>query len=86
MGYVMHLVLDEIYSVDLTGARVKRSFGTALKLISANVKATTCLVLATIVVFYTTPSAEKFVPTVLNFDTYKNIKGQLLPKARWFKW
>jgi membrane-bound metal-dependent hydrolase YbcI (DUF457 family) len=86
VGYVMHLVLDEIYSVDLTGARVKRSFGTALKLISADVKATTCLVLATIVVFYTTPSAEKFVHAVLNFDTYKSVKGQLLPKAGWFKW
>ena len=86
VGYMIHLVLDEIYSVDLTGARVKRSFGTALKLISADVKATTCLVLATIVVFLTTPSAERFVHTVLNFDTYKSIKGQLLPKAGWFRW
>jgi LexA-binding, inner membrane-associated putative hydrolase len=86
VGYMIHLVLDEIYSVDLTGARVKRSFGTALKLISADVKATTCLVLATILVFLTTPSAERFVHTVLNFDTYKSIKGQLLPKAGWFRW
>ena len=86
VGYVIHLVLDEIYSVDLTGARVKRSFGTALKLISADVKATTCLVLVTILVFFATPSAEQFVHTVLNFDTYKSIKGQLLPKAGWFRW
>jgi hypothetical protein len=85
-GYMVHLVLDEIYSVDLTGARVKRSFGTALKLISADVKATTCLVLATMVVFYMTPSAEKFVQTVFNFDTYMSIKGQLLPRAGWFRW
>ena len=85
VGYVIHLVLDEIYSVDLTGARVKRSFGTALKLISTHVTATTCLVLATILVFFTTPSAEQFVQTVLNFGTYKSIKGQLLPKAGWFK-
>ena len=86
VGYTIHLVLDELYSVDLTGARVKRSFGTALKLISADVKATTCLVLATILVFFTTPSAERFVHIVLNFDTYKSIKGQVLPKAGWFKW
>src|SRR5215470_2110153 len=85
VGYVIHLVLDEIYSVDLTGARVKRSFGTALKLISTHVTATTCLVLATILVFFTTPSAEQFVQTVLNFGTYKSIKGQLLPKTGWFK-
>ncbi|MCE8026737.1 MULTISPECIES: metal-dependent hydrolase [Halomonadaceae] len=31
LGFVIHLALDEIYSVDLTGARIKRSFGTALK-------------------------------------------------------
>ncbi|GHB31624.1 metal-dependent hydrolase [Salinicola rhizosphaerae] len=30
-GFLIHLVLDEIYSVDMTGARLKRSFGTALK-------------------------------------------------------
>ncbi|SES35201.1 LexA-binding, inner membrane-associated putative hydrolase [Vreelandella subterranea] len=30
-GFVIHLLLDEIYSVDLEGARLKRSFGTALK-------------------------------------------------------
>lgn len=31
LGFVIHLLLDELYSVDLTGARIKRSFGTALK-------------------------------------------------------
>ena len=85
VGYVIHLVLDEVYSVDLTGARVKRSFGTALKLISSNIKTTGLLVLATLLVFYMTPSADRFVRTVLNFDTYKSIKSQLLPKAGWFK-
>ncbi|MBD3898420.1 metal-dependent hydrolase [Halomonas sp. ML-15] len=33
-GYAIHLLLDELYSVDLVGARVKRSFGTAFKLCS----------------------------------------------------
>ncbi|WP_051206159.1 metal-dependent hydrolase [Oceanospirillum maris] len=32
IGYIIHLLLDECYSVDLTNARLKRSFGTALKL------------------------------------------------------
>ncbi|MCF7991164.1 MAG: metal-dependent hydrolase [Thiohalocapsa sp.] len=31
LGYLTHLVLDEVASVDLVGRRVKRSFGTALK-------------------------------------------------------
>jgi membrane-bound metal-dependent hydrolase YbcI (DUF457 family) len=29
-GYMAHLILDEIYSVDLAGLRVKNSFGTAI--------------------------------------------------------
>jgi hypothetical protein len=33
-GYFIHLTLDEIYSVDLKGARLKKSFGTALSLFS----------------------------------------------------
>ncbi|SFC42219.1 LexA-binding, inner membrane-associated putative hydrolase [Marinospirillum celere] len=32
MGFILHLLLDEIYSVDLEGVRLKRSFGTALKI------------------------------------------------------
>lgn len=31
-GATIHLVLDELYSIELSGMRVKRSFGTALKL------------------------------------------------------
>ncbi len=33
-GVLIHLVLDEIYAVDLAGARIKKSFGTAIKFIS----------------------------------------------------
>ncbi|WP_203250240.1 metal-dependent hydrolase, partial [Cysteiniphilum marinum] len=29
-GYIIHLLLDELYSVDFSGARLKKSFGTAL--------------------------------------------------------
>lgn len=32
LGAVIHLLLDELYSVDLVGSRLKRSFGTAFKL------------------------------------------------------
>ncbi len=31
LGFLLHLVLDEIYSVDLLGRRLKKSSGTALK-------------------------------------------------------
>jgi membrane-bound metal-dependent hydrolase YbcI (DUF457 family) len=31
LGFILHLVLDEVYSVDLMGRRLKKSWGTALK-------------------------------------------------------
>lgn len=40
-GYLSHLVLDEICAVDFQGGRVKKPFGTALKLFSQNWLATT---------------------------------------------
>ncbi len=31
IGYLVHLLLDELWSVDFAGVKIKRSFGTALK-------------------------------------------------------
>jgi membrane-bound metal-dependent hydrolase YbcI (DUF457 family) len=31
VGFIIHLLLDELYSVDLRNMRIKKSFGTALK-------------------------------------------------------
>ena len=39
-GYLTHLTLDEVWSVDFEGRRVKRSFGTALCLTANNKTAT----------------------------------------------
>lgn len=33
-GFLIHLTLDEIYSVDIIGTRIKRSFGSALQIFS----------------------------------------------------
>ncbi|MEO1928596.1 MAG: metal-dependent hydrolase [Nautiliaceae bacterium] len=38
LGYITHLVLDEIYAVDIAGNRLKNSFGSALKLFGRNSK------------------------------------------------
>ena len=38
LGFFTHLVLDEIYSVDLSGNRIKKSFGSALKLWNKDIK------------------------------------------------
>ena len=56
LGFVSHLILDEIYAVDWQGQtiRIKRSFGTALKLIGkdrwANISTYGKLILLTVLV------------------------------------
>lgn len=45
LGVLIHLVLDEIYSVDFIGARIKRSFGSALKLLDTERLPASCLIL-----------------------------------------
>jgi hypothetical protein len=44
LGFFVHLLLDEIYSVNVLGVRLKKSFGTALKLYDKNNKAGTLIV------------------------------------------
>jgi hypothetical protein len=58
LGYLTHLVLDEIASVDLLGNRVKRSFGTALKPLSLRAWPGSLLLLALLVLgAYLAPDA-----------------------------
>jgi membrane-bound metal-dependent hydrolase YbcI (DUF457 family) len=40
LGFLSHLLLDEMFSVDLNNARIKRSFGTALKFWAPSLPAT----------------------------------------------
>ncbi len=56
MGILIHLLLDELYSVDLANTRIKRSFGTALKLFNYNGKlASFAMLLATLACFALKP-------------------------------
>jgi hypothetical protein len=86
LGYVIHLGLDELYSVDLMGASIKKSFGTALKVVSlTNIKATIVLALATVcLLYFATPQYDALLHTFGNWRIYTNIQHKLLPKNRWF--
>jgi hypothetical protein len=86
LGYVIHLTLDELYSVDLMGASLKRSFGTALKVASwTNIKTTIVLGLATVcLLYFAAPRSDTFFRTLGNWQLYRNIQHKLLPKQRWF--
>ncbi len=74
LGFLTHLVLDELYAVDFSGARIKRSFGTALKLFDIKNKSTTaCLFVLLGINIYFLPSHNSLINTLnTSISDYKN--------------
>jgi len=61
-GFLIHLALDELSSVDLLGARMKRSFGTAFKLGSRRQLLGTAVLYAGVLGLLTiAPPADRFL-------------------------
>lgn len=86
MGYLVHLCLDEMYSVDLMSKRLKKSFGTALKPISIkNIKASLLMMLLTMALYSTRPDINPFWTKVTNTVHQYSAQSKWLPKNnRWF--
>ena len=62
VGFIVHLLLDELYSVDLSNSRMKNSFGTALKLFSYNnMTASALLTICTMMLYWMAPSPVPLV-------------------------
>ncbi|SIS75708.1 LexA-binding, inner membrane-associated putative hydrolase [Neptunomonas antarctica] len=71
-GGLIHLTLDEIYSVDLSNIRIKRSFGTALKIADFKNKSATFLMLvASIALGYMLPETDTTINLLTNWSTFK---------------
>ena len=86
MGFLVHLLLDEIYSVDLRGARLKRSFGSALNLGSwGNPWGTLALYLGIIGLLYLSPPADAFIQNLSVVIDYRELSSRLLPVEDWFR-
>jgi hypothetical protein len=56
-GYILHLILDEIYSVDLLNRKIKRSFGSAIK-VGGDFKTTAAAVVVAALLYSHGPSSE----------------------------
>lgn len=68
LGFITHLILDEIYSVDLSGNRMKKSFGTALKLWNKDIKSVLIFYLLAILLFMAMPYKKAFYNSFSKFD------------------
>lgn len=85
VGYIVHLVLDEIYSVDVMDTRLKASFGTALKLYDGRRLGPSALMAAAVAgLFFLTPPSTDFVNGVTSKALWSDLRRQLLPKDKWF--
>ncbi|MGD9804583.1 MAG: metal-dependent hydrolase [Hyphomicrobiaceae bacterium] len=85
VGYLVHLTLDEIYSVDVMDTRIKSSFGTALKLWDRkHVKHSVAMGVATVGLFLLTPSSRVFVHEMTSPVLWSGLKQQMLPQDKWF--
>ncbi|MER2529412.1 MAG: metal-dependent hydrolase [Candidatus Competibacter denitrificans] len=86
LGFIVHLLLDEWYSVDLFGKKLlKSSFGTAFSFGSFNQPlGTVALYLLVVGLFLLCPPSKPFTDFMLNSDTYRGMTQRLLPGETWF--
>ncbi len=85
IGYLVHLTLDEIYSVDVMDTRIKASFGTALKLWDGNrIGHSVIMAAATAGLFFVTPSSTTFVEGIGTPGLWSDLKSRMLPRDKWF--
>ena len=85
VGYLVHLTLDEIYSVDFMGHRLKASFGTALKFFDRRYPVSSAgMALATLAALIVTPSTQAFVDGISSEKLWAGLHDKFLPKDKWF--
>jgi hypothetical protein len=84
-GYLTHLILDEVYSVDVMDTRIKASFGTALKLFDyRRLGHSAAMAVATVLVFAVTPPPGRFLETITSQALWTGLNQKLLPQSKWF--
>jgi hypothetical protein len=85
-GYLTHLILDEIYSVDVLDTRIKASFGTALKIYDGRKPLDSVVVAsAAVALFVLTPSPSVFVDGITSKSMWAGLQRRFLPQDdTWF--
>ena len=86
-GFLTHLILDELYAVDVMDTRIKTSFGTALKLVDhKHWGHTTAMAVATLLAFLPAPPTKVFVDNITSPALWSELNHRLLPQDnKWFR-
>jgi hypothetical protein len=87
LGFLTHLILDEIYSVDVMDTRLKASFGTALKLFDHRHPGhSAAMAGALVLVLLVTPPTRIFVQNITSPALWTELHHRLLPQEnKWFR-
>jgi len=84
-GYLVHLTLDETYSVDFEGVYIKRSFGSALKLWEYDSPRASLLMTGAFVVAITfAPTVTPFVKKMASVQFDEFFEQRMWPEDQWF--
>ena len=84
-GFLVHLILDEIYSVDLLGQKIKCSFGSAFNMGSMNnLLGTAGLYVAIAALYQFCPDWQPFWQLASDPATYLQLESRLWPSGPWF--
>lgn len=85
LGYMQHLILDDVYSVDVMNHRIKSSFGTALKFYDGRYRAASAaMAVAAVAAVYVAPSTKTFVDGISERELWAGLNQRLLPHGKWF--
>jgi len=85
IGFLTHLILDEIYSVDVLGNYIKRSFGTAFKPFDKrNPAGSVMMAAAAVALLFLTPSITTFYDGITSKPMWASLHQRLLPQDAWF--
>ncbi len=85
IGFMTHLILDEIYSVDVMDVRVKSSFGTAVKFFDKRYpQASAGMAAALVLALVATPPTTTFVNGIGSRSLWADLQSRMLPRDKWF--
>lgn len=85
LGYMTHLILDELYSVDVYDTRIKASFGTAMKFYDGKRLGESAVVAGlAVLAFMVTPPSKPFVDGITSAQLWAGLHSKLLPREHWF--
>jgi membrane-bound metal-dependent hydrolase YbcI (DUF457 family) len=85
VGFLTHLILDELYSVDVMDTRLKASFGTALKLIDVHHwRHSVAMAACTIGLALIAPPIGGFLEGLSSKTMWAGLQHKLLPQESWF--